>query len=403
MRTWVGSSSVSRFAGVVFTAWLYAIGSAWAGDGGSDTAIQPILNTICTDVGMSPSLCPHVPTITQAILQMSGFQNAAPDLVRGPQGTLAANGTSALCSVTGSGGLNVCSQANAINAVNLPAASPIAVSDLPNLTPLAFTTVKGQAVPVPVGTKGASSFFYAVATESNGDLNTLTVVFDYPTLTGSNFKTGQVVANVSLPLQVLNNDGSERPICGATGCPASLATLQITACSSGQGCVNGFAANVMGDFTTPGMAETHSAGALGIQANVSFGSSPNSDRSHFILEVQVPLLITLGNDPAYFGVVPSGVIPVNQLSGLPTAFTSDVVPTSKIGVAPKAAPTCSGTCPSTTFTSTFPFCASFTGNGGGVLNSAVATFLIVGTDATTYVSSPLPATFVPPPLLKCPF
>jgi hypothetical protein len=407
MRTRVRSSAISRFAGVVTTVWLCGMGSAWAGGGGSDLAIQSVLNTICDDVGMTS--CPKVPTITQAILQMSGLANAAPDYVRGPEGPLAVQQLAPLCSVSSGTIFNVCSQANAISAVNPLAGSPVAVSDLPSLTPLAFTTGKGQAVPVPLGTKGASSFFYAVATGPNGEPNTLTVIFDYPTLTNSNFTKGQVIANVSLPLQVFNPDGSERLICGATGCPASLtslATLQISACNSGPGCANGFAANVVGDFSMQGTISTMSAGALGIQLSMSFAPSPNSDRSHFILGVQVPLLVTHGNDPAYFGVVPSGVIPVNQLSGLPTAFTSDVVPPSKIGVAPQAAPAClvSGSCPPAT--TTFPFCASFSGNGGGPLTSAVATFLSIGTDATTYVSSPLPSTFVQPPLLpllKCPF
>jgi hypothetical protein len=343
--------------------------------------------------------CPKVPTITQAILEISGLENAAPDFVRGPQGTLVASGFGALCSVSSGTGLNVCSQANAINAVNPPAPSAVALADL---TPLAFTTVKGQAVPVPLGTSGANSpnsFLYAVATpDQNGEFQTLTLDFDYPLMTNSNFQNGQAVANVSLPLQVLNSNGSERLICGATGCPASVATLQINACNGGTGCVKGFAANVVGDFTTPGTTETRSAAALGIQTNVSFGSSPNSARSHFILEVQVPLLVTRGNDPAYFGVVPSGVIPVNQLSGLPTAFTSDVIPTSRIGVAPQASPACpSGSCPPPT--TTYPFCASFAGNGAGPLNSAVATFLSVGTDATTYVSSPVALVSS----LKCPF
>jgi hypothetical protein len=396
MRTSVRPSAISRFAGVVFTAWLCGMASASAGDGGSDLGIQSVLDTVCTDVGMTS--CPKVPTITQAILQISGLENAAPDYVRGPQGNLAVKQFAPLCSV--SAGKLSCSQANAINAVNPPAASPVAVSDLPNLTPLAFTTVKGQAVPVPLGTKGANSFFYAVATGPNGEPNTLTVIFDYPTLTSSNFTKGQVIANVSLPVQVLNSDGSERLICGATGCPASLATLQISACNSGPGCVNGLAANVVGDFSSPGTISTVSAGALGIQLSVSFAPSSNSDRSHFILGVQVPLLVTHGNDPAYFGVVPSGVTPVNQLSGLPTAFTSDVVPPSKIGVAPQAAPACpSGTCPPPT--TTFPFCASFSGNGAGPLNSAVATFLSIGTDATTYVSSPVSQQV--PSSLKCPF
>jgi len=399
MRDSVRSSAITRFAGVITAAWLCGMASAWAGTSGSDTGLQQVLNDVCGDVGISTTSCPHMPTATQAILQMSGLTNAAPDFVRGPQGPVVASGFSALCTVSGSGGLNVCSQKNAINAVNPSAASP----DLSNLTPLAFTTVKGQAVPVPFGTKGADSFFYAVAApDQNGEPNTLTVVFDYPTLTSSSFTKGQVVGNVSLPLQVLNNDGTERPICGATGCPASLATLQITACSSGPGCVNGLAANVTGDFSTPGTIITMSASQLNIGVSVSSGPSPNSSRSHFILEVQVPLLITLGNDPAYFGVVPSGMIPVNELSGLPTAFTAELKPT--FGVTPQAAPTCSGPCPSTTFTSTFPFCASFAGNGGGPLNPAVATFVTLGTDATTYVSSPV-TTANPSgvPILKCPF
>jgi hypothetical protein len=402
MLTGVGSSAIARFGGVVATAWLCGIGSSWAGDGGEDLGIQAVVDAVCADAGMTS--CPKVPTITQAILEMSGLANAAPDFVRGPQGPIVANGFSALCFVSSSIGSPVCSQANAINAVNPPAVSAVEVSDLASLAPLAFTNVKGQAVPVPLGTSGANSFFYAVSPpDQNGEFQTLTMFFDYPVMTNSNFQIGQLVAKASLPLQVLNSDGSERLICGATGCPASVATLQINACNSGPGCVKGFAANVVGDFSTSGTTETRSAPALGIQTNVSFGSSPNSDRSHFILEVQVPLLVTHGNDPAYFGVVPSGVIPVNQLSGLPTAFTSDVIPTSRIGVAPQVAPACpnGGSCPPPT--TTFPFCASFAGNGAGPLNPAVATFLSIGTDATTYVSSPFPPPggFTPP--LKCPF
>jgi hypothetical protein len=401
MHTRVRSSAISRFTGVVIAAWLIGIGPAWSGDGGDDLGIQAVLDKVCTDAGMPLTSCPEVPTITQAILEMSGLANAAPDFVRGPQGPIVANLFGPHCFVSSSVGLPVCSQSNAISAVNPPAASPVDVSDLPNLTPLAFTTGKGQAVPVPLGTKGADSFFYAVATGPNGEPNAVTAIFDYPALTSSSFQTGQVVAKVSLPLQVLNNDGSERLICGAAGCPASLATLQISACSSGLGCVNGFAANVSGDFSSPGTIVTKSADSLGIQAPVSFGSSPNSSRSHLILKVQIPLLITAATDPAYFGV-PVGVLLVNQLSGLPTAFTSDVVPPTKIGVTPQAAPACpnGGSCPPPT--TTYPFCASFAGNGGGSLNSAVATFLSIGTDATTYVSSPVPAALVGSPL-KCPF
>jgi hypothetical protein len=399
MRAWLGSLTISRSAGVVAAAWLCSIGSAWAGDSGSDTGVQAALNSVCTAVGMTS--CPQVPTITQAILEISGLENAAPDFVRGPEANFQTFG--GLCSVS-SGTGPVCSKANAVNAVNPTAASSVEVSDLPSLTPLAFTTGKGLAVPVSLGTGGANSFFYAVATGPNSEPNTLTLFFDYPVQTNSTIQKGQVFANISLPLSSLSG-GKERPICGAAGCPASLATLQISGCNSGSpGCVNGLAANVVGDFSSPGTITTVSASQLNIQASVSFGSSPNSAASHLILGVQVPLLVTRGNDPAYFGVVPSGTIAVNGLSGLPTAFTSDVVPPSNIGVTPQAAPTCSssGTCPPAT--TTFPFCASFSGSGSGPLgsgsfHSAVATFLSIGTDATTYVSSPIP----PASSLQCPF
>jgi hypothetical protein len=348
-----------------------------------------------------------MPTVSQVILEISGLENAAPDFVRGPQGSfnIPPNDTGALCLVIASPTfptLSACDQI-VIDALNPPAASSVGISDLANLTALGFTTGKGPPVPVPLGTSGASSFFYAVATPGqNGEITTLTLFFDYPVQTNSSIQKG-VFASISLPLS-----NGHRPICGTAGCPASLATLQISGCSSGPGCVNGLAANVIGDFSKAGVIGTMSAGDLGIQTSVSFAPSPNSASSHLILTVQVPLRVTHGNDPAYFGVVPSGVTPVNQLSGLPTAFTSDVVPTSGIGVTPQAAPACSGDCPGSTFATTFPFCASFSGSGSGPLgsgpfHSAVAAFLSVGTDATTYVSSPVSPTALSGVQLQCPF
>jgi hypothetical protein len=410
MRDWVRSSAITRFAGAITAAWLCGMGAAWAGTSGSDAFTQGVLDSVCNAVDISTESCPQVPTVTQAILQISGLENAAPDFVRSPQGNFLKFG--GLCSVSSGTSLPVCSQANAINAVNPPAASPVDVSDLPNLTALAFTTGKDPAVPVPLGTSGATSFLYAVATPSdlNGQIKTLTLFFDSTAQTNSNFQKGQVFAQVSLPLALLSGS-TERPICGATGCPASVATLQISGCSSGAGCVNGLAANVIGDFSMPGTIGTMSASQLNIGVSVSFAPSPNSASSHLILKVVVPLLVTAATDPAYFGVVPpSGVVPVNQLSGLPTAFTGDVVQKpSNIGIAPQAAPTCAGNnpCPAHQPTTTYPICASFAGGvsgplGSGSFHSAVATFAAIGTDATAYVSSPVAATLVGS-ALQCPF
>jgi hypothetical protein len=355
-----------------------------------------------------------MPTVTQVVLQISGLENAAPDFVRGQQANF--QKFDGLCSVIPSSTLLACNQF-VIDALNPPAAISVGVSDLASFTPLAFTTGKGVPVPVPLDTSAANSFFYAVATpDQKGEFKTLTLFFDYPVQTNSSIQKG-VFANISLPLALLSN-GTERLICGATPCPSVgslpppvppvLATLQISGCSSGAGCVNGLAANVVGDFSTPGKFITMSASSLDIGVSVSFAPSPNSASSHLILTVEVPLLITHVTDPTYFGVVPSGVTPVNQLSGLPTAFTSDVVPASGIGVTPQAAPVCSGDCPATTFTTTFPFCASFSGTGSGPLgsgsfHSAVAAFLSVGTDATSYVSSPVSPTALSGVQLQCPF
>src|ERR1051325_10516178 len=129
------SGSMTRGLTVVGTVlWSSMAGPAWAGDGGADLGIQSVVNNVCSAVGTTS--CPRVPTITQAILEISGLGNVAPDYVRGPQGTVVANGFAALCSVSSGTGFPVCSQANAVNAVNPPAVSSPAVSDLAGLTPL---------------------------------------------------------------------------------------------------------------------------------------------------------------------------------------------------------------------------------------------------------------------------
>jgi len=122
-----------------------------------------------------------------------------------------------------------------------------------------------------------------------------------------------------------------------------------------------------------------------------------------------------GNDPAYFGVTPGGATNgsaigsstgINQITGLPTAFSSDVLgftPTflgQPIGIAPSAAPPvgspqCVGT--SCTPTYTYPFCSSFLVNG--VLEPATAAFYSIATNGATNVSAPR----TPPAGVTCPF
>ena len=404
--------------------WLAVAGPAWAGAGGEDGGvIQPSLNFVCGLLGMTS--CPQLPTATQVVLELAGLETSAPDYVRGPLRLQ-------LCSVAGNDG-QPCDKF-AINALNKTVPSPVGVADLANLTPLAFTLNKqGRAVPTQSGDPSAVSFLYAVTTGDNGQPKTLDLFYDYPPLTSSTFAAGQIVADISLPLQVLSTtNGSNRLACGAQGCPNSVATLQISAqCNGGPGCL---IANIIGDFSAPGKPETRSASALGIQWAVAFAASPNSKQAHAIFEVIAPLLVTgptspaqcgkaiaagipdpadCGNDPAYFGVTPAGATngsavgsptEINQLSGLPTAFSTDdlgFTPTflgAPVGIAPSAAPAClGGTCPSPPQSSTFPFCASFSVKGA--LNPAVAAFFAMGTDGTAYVSAPV----VPTAQVACPF
>ena len=414
MRGSVRSTHIFRFAGAVAALWLCGAGSAWAGGGKDAGALQKaVLDPLCIFLGITS--CPQLPTISQIVLETSALENTPPNLVRSQVIGVQLSGGTGACSVAGnppSPGVvvPVCDKL-AINAVNPPAGSNPA--SLSSLTPLAFfspLTGSPPTGPVPPGTKGANSFFYGAATGASGQPDTLTLFFDYPPLTSQTFAKGQIVAMISLPLEVLNADGSERLVCGTKKCsPPSVATLQISAsCNGGLSCLT--TANVIGDFSKPGTTEARSAGDLGLQWAVTFGPSPNLSKTHAIFEVQAPLLVTGPTDPAYFGVTPSGATNgsatgsptgVNQASGLPTAFSNDFGFTpaflgAPVGIAPFAAPPlCVGTtCPAQ---STFPFCASFLVNG--TLNPAVAAFLTIGTDGTTYVSSPIP----PVAGVQCPF
>jgi hypothetical protein len=151
---------------------------------------------------------------------------------------------------------------------------------------------------------------------------------------------------------------------------------------------------------------TYSPGQLGL--SFSFNSG--------LVELRIPLVVTMQNDPPYFTTVeaadpstvttspcPSGV---NPDSGYCVAFSkqdlgspapSSLGKGASIGIAPYPAPLCPGSpgtvCPSTV-TPTFGFCASFSNT------PAIAAFVGIGTDATTYVSSPVPGPGVTLPV--CP-
>jgi hypothetical protein len=384
MHTWVRSSVISRFAGVMMTAWLCGAGPAWAGGGGSDGGVsQPFLQQVCTLVGAQSCLQP--PTLAQIILGITDYQNTTPDFVRGPLGNIGS--VSGGCSVSGSP-FPLCSTNNAVGTANPLAPSSITLSDLSNLTPIAFQAVS----PVALGSPLANSFLYPVLTGPDGQ-HMLDVVIDYLPWTSKSFVKGQAVGSFTFPMVILNADNSETPV---------VATLNLTATCSGAvaaapGCLAGTVTGIPGTSTTP----PPTAAQLGIQFSFQLAASPNLSTPHAIITFNFPVIVALKSDPVYFGVDSTGTPTfINQFSGQATAFSRDdrgFTPASvgrPVGVSPYPAPLCPAAgCPSTPPLPPilWGFCATIAGT------PAAATFASVGTEGTTYATSPVTA-----PLPQCP-
>jgi len=218
VRTSFRLTIFARLATAVAALWLWGTGPALAGgEGGSIGNLQAFLGDpngqtgFCSLLGMTT--CPQVPTLAQLAVQISALANSDPDFVRSPAGPHPNESGSGLgvCTPAGNLGKPVCNQTNAINAVNPPLPSAIAPSDLSSLEPLAFTpptaTITGQAIPVIFGTSGATGFFYAATTAESGQLDKLSLLFDYTSRTSTMFVKGQQVATISLPLVALNLKG----------------------------------------------------------------------------------------------------------------------------------------------------------------------------------------------------
>jgi hypothetical protein len=247
----------------------------------------------------------------------------------------------------------------------------------------------------------ANSFFYAVVTGDRGERGgkgergdrvrpeKLVLFFDYPPQTQATFSRNQDIGQINLPLTVLDENGSERSV---------MTRLNIRAACAGHFVRDSrcLTATAFGDFLDNGTTQQHSAKEVGIIFRAHFGPSPNAKFPHAIYEVQAPLLVTLANDPAYFGVKvevrgfplsadlgsPTGI---NQISGFPTAFDHDVLgflPAflggARLGIAPGA--------PIVDVFSLAPISmyeASFSNNGDGVQHNAVGTYLAIGTSGAT--------------------
>lgn len=121
--------------------------------------------------------------------------------------------------------------------------------------------------------------------------------------------------------------------------------------------------------------------------------------------MQIPIVATPNNDGAYFSNSVSLPCPngnaANAFSGYCNAFSQPALgytasvlgPRLSIGIAPYAAPLCpNNSCPATPpKTNYFGFCAS------GANGPVAATFIHIGTDGTTIVTTPVSTTN-----LQCP-
>jgi hypothetical protein len=289
-----------------------------------------------------------------------------------------------------------------------------ALSDLlRTLTPLAFISASkseqvenglnnsGQAKPTQLYDADADTFLYALASGVGSQPDQLFLFYEDLSRTKENFPQHQVVANISLPLTVLNSDlVTERPV---------ATTLQFRApVTGGLPCS---AATVVGDFNRSGIPQTLSAAQIGVDCAVVFSPSPISAKAHAVFELKLLPIVTRATDPAYFTRVSiplyGGFVP--PLSPfLPLAFIADELgfaPTpgilgssgKYIGVAPSAGPLCAAdTCPP----ATYALCANLPGNHNRHPPvPAVAAFYAIATDGETLLSAPI----VPSGPIVCPF
>jgi hypothetical protein len=189
------------------------------------------LNTICSDLGISP--CPQLPTVSQGVLEVAGLVYARPESIRRlqkiPPGSVFASNPPPVAS-------------NPPVPLMLPV-TPLAYANLA-LTPLAFISASARPelpIPTQLYDPDVDSLFSAVITYGNvqnfPQPQVLNLFYDDLARTDVAFANGQVIAIFSLPLVVLNNDGSERPV------PTKLT---IKSCATGS--ARCLLANATGDF-----------------------------------------------------------------------------------------------------------------------------------------------------------
>src|SRR5205807_8057583 len=120
------------------------------------------------------------------------------------------------------------------------------------------------------GSQNANSFFYAATNGIAGQApDTLFLVYDYPPLTHSSFAKGQFVADVTVPLGVLNANGTE------TEAPTKIQVRGSTGCGKIAPCISATAVGTFGSTL-----QSVSAATLGLTVTLAIQPSTNSSVPH---------------------------------------------------------------------------------------------------------------------------
>jgi hypothetical protein len=377
MRASVGPSIISRLVAAVAVLWLGA-GPAWAGAGSGDAA-SFLATILCPFLSLGQSqpptaLCPSFTPLTQTILEIAALEAAPPEIVRAA---------------------NAVSPTVAVNAVNPPAGNPFLIS---NVAPLAFVSSKGMPLAAAnPGDASATSFFYAATdgvTSVPGAAGTpptaLHLIFDYPPLTNptSAIAKGNDLADICLPLTQLSGyvsgyDPSNPPSSIAEKPVPTLLRI-LNASPSGNAMV------VVGSCSLPPTGKSVPAPDW-LKVTLAFKPTENSAANHAVIEVQIPLLLTMATDPTYFGLVNGAFVTFPAPFSPFSPFRTPIFVNDECGSTPNCTLLPTGATPLGMSPVAAPIIASIASTkGGGVSVPAVNAFLAISIDGETLVSQLLP-------------
>jgi hypothetical protein len=184
----VGSSTISRLAGVVAALWLCGTGSVWAGSGGGadlgslNSALLTLCNTTLPMFGVTVPSCPQVPTVAQGVLQLAAWNLVPTEMIR-------ATNNVPLKGAVNAGNPSIPPVGQVPGPITeFPVGGDVLSNLLPNLTPLAF--------------KGPDAIGKAVTLSTNGTLavgsNVLSFASTKGLIAGQNYSIVDITTSTAI-------------------------------------------------------------------------------------------------------------------------------------------------------------------------------------------------------------